>query len=105
MANYRLFRHPDVATDILDIVDMIADYAGAAVALDKLERIEARIRALARTPHVGSLRDDIVPGLRAIPAARKGVIAFTVDDAQRAVFVVSVTYAGADWSRRARRRR
>ena len=84
---------------------MIADYAGTGIALDKLDQIEAGIRKLALTPHIGSLRDDIHPGLRAIPVARKGVIAFTVDDAQRAVFVVAVTYAGADWSRRARRRR
>ena len=94
---YRVFRHPDVAHDLHEIETLIADYAGPVIALEKLGAIEASLRHLADTPHTGSQRDHIYPGLRAIPTARKGVITFVVDDDLKAVFVVSITYAGADW--------
>lgn len=67
------------------------------MALRKLGEIERSFRRLGENPHIGSIRNEIHPGLRAIPTARKGVIAFVVDDEAKAVFIVSVTYAGADW--------
>lgn len=94
---YRIFRHPDVARDLIEIADLVAEFAGARVARRKLGEIEKTVRGLAETPHIGTLRDDIQPGVRAIPTARKGVICFEVDDARSAVYVISITYAGADW--------
>jgi toxin ParE1/3/4 len=93
---YRVVRHPRVARDLESIADLIADYAGVDVALRKLAEIEACLTRLADTPHVGSIRDEVAPGLRAIPAARKGVVCFVVDDAAREVRVISNTYAGAE---------
>lgn len=104
MTPYKLLRHPEVATDLFDIVDLIAGYAGAEIALRKLAQIEATLLGLAQTPHVGSLRHEIHPNLRAIPTAGKGVISFVVDDDANAVLIVSVTYAGADWVHRAKKR-
>ena len=95
--SYRIVRHPAVERDIFDIVDLISDYAGTEVAFAKLAEIERSVRRLSDTPHIGTIRDDIRPGLRAIPTAQKGVLTFTVDDAARIVFIVSITYAGADW--------
>lgn len=94
---YRVRHHPNVADDLEAIFRLIADYSGFEIAYDKLNAIEARLLGLAATPHVGSLRDEILPGLRAIPAARKAVIAFQVDDAASEVYVLCVVYAGADW--------
>jgi hypothetical protein len=48
------------------------------------------------------LRSEIASGLRAIPAARCAVIAFSVEETPREVFVVAVTYGGADWTARPR---
>lgn len=104
MSEYRILRHPDVAADLFDVIDLIADYAGSNVALRKLAEIEATIRGLAQTPHIGSLRQDILPDLRAIPTARKGVVSFVVDDDVKEVLVISVTYAGADWISRSQTR-
>ena len=56
------------------------------------------------TPHKGSIRDEIAPGLRAIPAGRKAVIAFAVDDKAGEILVHAVTYGGTDWMARARSR-
>lgn len=97
---YKIFRHPEVEQDIFDIVDLIAQYAGTDIAERKLLEIEETVKRLAETPHIGSIRNDIAPNLRAIPTARKGVITFTVDDAKKSVFIITITYAGADWIRR-----
>lgn len=95
--SYRIVYHPEVRNDLLNISKLIADYAGSDIALTKLAQIKASISSLKKTPHIGSLRNDISPGLRAIPAAGKGVIVFTVDDDLKMVRLVSITYAGADW--------
>ena len=102
--NYRIRFHPLVERDLDAIVGWIIDHAGVEVAHRKLNEIERTILDLAHLPHKGSVRDDIVPGLRAIPAARRGVIAFTVDDAAAEVLVHAVTYGGADWMGRTRSR-
>lgn len=98
--SYRLYRHPDVEKDLFSIAKLIAEFAGLEIAERKLSEIETTLGLLRDTPHIGTLRNDIYPGLRAIPTARKGVITFVVDDSQKAVYVVSITYAGADWLKR-----
>lgn len=95
--NYKILRHPAVDQDLLDIVDLIADYSGVEVALRKLAEIEATLKRLKHTPHTGTLRHDIYPDLRAIPTARKGVVSFVVDDETRTVMIVAITYAGREW--------
>lgn len=99
----RLRFHPAVADDLDEMARWLIDYAGPDAAARKLDEIEATIARLGEIP-TGSLRDDIAPGLRAIPAGRKAVIAFTVDDAASEVFIHAVTYAGADWIGRRRGR-
>ena len=102
--NYRIRFHPLVARDLAAIVRWILEYAGPDAAASKLAEIEAAIATLMDTPHKGSLRDEIAAGLRAIPAGRKAVIAFVVDDDQREVLIYAVTYGGADWVMRSRGR-
>ena len=97
---YRIRFHPLVACDLDAIALWIIDYAGPEAAARKLAEIEAAIATLKTTPHKGSLRDEIAPGIRAIPAARKAVVAFVVDDDAREVLIYAVTYGGADWIKR-----
>ncbi len=104
MPDYRILRHPAVRRDLFDIVDLVADYAGVETAQSKLAEIEAAIALLAQTPHIGSIRGEIAPGLRAIPAGRKGVVCFVVDDDAREVRIVAIGYAGREWDLRARDR-
>jgi toxin ParE1/3/4 len=101
---YRIRFHPLVARDLDAIATAIIDYAGASSAAGKLAEIEAAIATLETTPHKGSLRNEIAPGLRAIPAGRKAVIAFVVDDNTREVLIYAITYGGADWIARTKRR-
>ena len=99
--SYKILRHPLVEHDLRIIVRLIADHAGLGagpeIALAKLQEIETAVRRLAQTPHIGSIRDEISPGLRAIPAGRKAVISFKVDDDARRVLILCITYGGADW--------
>ena len=94
---YRIRFHPLVARDLRIIVQWILDYAGSVAADRTLTEIERTITGLAQTPHMGSIRNEIAPGVRAIPAGRKAVVAFTVDDKACEVLIHAVTYAGADW--------
>lgn len=101
---WRLRFHPLVERDLDGIAQWIIDHAGDEAADRTLTEIERIIADLARLPHRGSIRDDIAPGLRAIPAARRGVIAFTVHDEAAEVLIHAVTYGGADWVRQVRLR-
>jgi toxin ParE1/3/4 len=98
--NYNIKFHPLVADDLDAIASIIIDYAGPAVAARKLAEIETSIATLQHTPHKGGIRDDIAPNLRAIPAGRKAVVAFVVDDEAKEVLIYAITYGGADWMRR-----
>lgn len=102
--SYRILFHPAVSSDLDEISQWLIDYAGPASAARRLAEIEAVIDSLAQLPHKGTVRDEIAPGLRAVPAGRKAVIAFTVDDAAREVLIHAITYAGADWIARSRLR-
>ena len=97
MPSYRILRHPEVEDDLYHLLDLIAGYAGTKVALRKLEEIEHTIASLGDYPHIGSLRHEIYPDLRAIPVADKGVLCFTVDDETRTVYLIAIAYAGSDW--------
>jgi plasmid stabilization system protein ParE len=103
--SYRIRFHPLVARDLDAITQWILDHAGPDFARRKLAEIEAAISTLKDTPHKGSLRTEIAPGLRAIPAGRKAVIAFVVDDDAAEVLIYAVTYGDADCAMRSSRRR
>ena len=94
---YRILLHPDVEQDIEDIFYLIADYSGVDVALRKTNEIRNRILELSNVPNVGSIRDDILENLRAIPVIKKGVITFLVDNESEEVLILSISYAGRDW--------
>lgn len=98
---YHIRYHPSVADDLIAIAELIEDYAGPQVARRKLVEIAEVAQSLSALPHRGTKRDHILPGLRAIPAARRAVIAFTVNDTAQEVFVMAITYGGADWIKRA----
>ena len=62
----------------------------------KLAEIEQTFVSLVRAPHKGSIRNEVAPGLRAIPAGRNAVIAFAVDDEGGEILVHAVTYGGTE---------
>ena len=101
---YRFTLHPLVERDLENIQDFIAPVAGVRSARRIAHEIKERIKRLCDYPHIGTVRSEIVAGLRAIPSAEKAVICFTVDDDNGVVKIICVTYAGQDWQEVARRR-
>jgi toxin ParE1/3/4 len=91
---------PLVARDLDAIALWMLDYAGPEAGERKLAEIEAAFVTLKATPHKGSIRGEISHGLRAIPAGRKAVVAFAVDDVAAEVPIYAITYGGADWAMR-----
>jgi plasmid stabilization system protein ParE len=102
--SYWVTQHPLVGSDVLDITAFIASYAGLDIGKAKVDEITRFISKLSEFPKIGSTRDDILPGLRAIPAADKAVVCFTVDDENSVVFIICVSYAGSDWVPRVKAR-
>ena len=102
--SYRIRYHPLVERDLDEITNWIIDYAGREAAGRRLAEIRETIASLTDVPHRGSIRNEIAPGQRAIPAGRRAVVSFTVDDEAREVYVHAITYGGADWAARIRTR-
>ena len=97
---YRVIRHPLVDRDIARIAAFLLEYTTPRSVGDKIARLDSDASALGENPHRGTRRDDILPGLRAIPGGGKGVIAFDIDEEARVVRNLSVAWAGADWMSR-----
>ncbi|MGJ3262213.1 MAG: hypothetical protein ACFE0R_03170 [Salinarimonas sp.] len=70
-----------------------------------LRALRHAVFALAVTPHRGTVRAEVFPGLRVIGASLRGSIAFSVDDEKSEVFVHMVSYGGFDRESRVRGRR
>ena len=102
--SYRIIKHPLVDDDIYEVAEFVASYAGPDIGFKKADQIVQVIDNLADFPHIGSIRTDLLPGLRAIPAGEKGVVCFIVNDDDKSVFIVCVSYAGADWLTRVKER-
>lgn len=102
--SYRVVRHPLVRDDVFAITVFIGEYAGYEIAEGKIDAIETTLTALGDFPHIGTVRNEIFPGLRVIPAASKAVICFTVDDDRAEVYIVCISYGGADWQARVKER-
>jgi plasmid stabilization system protein ParE len=98
--SYTIIRHPGVEADLLEITRYTASYAGLAVGKAKVDEIIAFINRLADYPKIGSLRSELSPGLRAMPAADKATVCFRVDDERRQVVILCISYAGSDWATR-----
>ena len=100
MKPYRVRYHAKVADDLTGIASRLLKFAGPSSARRIVEELRNAARGLRYVPHRGSLRSELMPGLRAIPASNEGVIAFTVIDDRREVFVHHISYGGADWQDR-----
>lgn len=101
---YKVIRHPLVRDDLSKMTVFIGEYAGYDIAEKKINDIEATLLSLRDFPHVGTVRDEVYPRLRIIPAAVKAVVCFTVADDRREVYVICVSYGGADWGSRVKER-
>ena len=101
---YGLLYLPEAVRELMDIHDMIAAYVGVEIAGQKIADIETVTKSLADMPYKAPIRDGLPSGLRAISVGQKAVIGFTVDEEERTVRIVVISYAGSDWMSKARDR-
>ena len=97
MARFKIVRHPLVDRDIARIAAFLLECTTPRSVARKIAARDADADALGENPYRGTRRDEISPGLRAIPSAGKGVIAFDVKEDTRTVRILSITWGGADW--------
>ena len=67
-------------------------------AAKRLEAIEKAAEKLGTTPHQGTLREDLAPGIRCV-TKRSAVFYFDVDDERRLVRVLAIFFGGQDHQR------
>lgn len=72
-------------------------------AAERVEGIEAEMLGLGDLPNQGSLRSEILPGLRSV-TKRRAIFYFDVDDDLRLVRVLAVFFGGQDHQRAMLRR-
>ena len=95
-----VIRHPLVDRDIARIAAFLLEHTTFQSATEKIAALDSDVNALGEHPHRGTRRNEVLSGLRAIPSAGKGVIAFQINEETRVVRILSVTWGGADWMRR-----
>ena len=96
MTRFRVVRHPLVARDISRIARFLLEHTAPRSVAEKIAVLDEDAGSLAENPCRGTRRDEIAPGLRAIPSAGKGVIAFEVREHARTVRILSITWGGSD---------
>lgn len=74
-----------------------------SVANIRVAAIKLAGQRLGRAPFQGSLRNDLLPGLRQVKKDR-AIIYFAVDEANRVVNVLAIFFGGQDHQRRMLRR-
>lgn len=109
---YRVERSSATDHDLAAIFDFLlqsymefGDARGEALerAAARVEGIEDEMLALGDIPHQGTLRPDLLPGLRSV-TKRRVVFYFDVDDDLRLVRVLAVFFGGQDHQRAMLRR-
>ena len=97
MPRFRVVRHPLVARDISRIASFLLEHTTPRSVAAEIAALDADVVALAENPWRGTRRDEVSPGLRAIPSAGYGVIAFEVREDTRTVRILSLMWGGFDW--------
>ena len=100
MTRFRVVRHPLVARDISRIASFLLEHTTPRSVAEKLSVLDEDASSLAENPYRGTRRDEIAPGLRAIPSAGKGVIAFEVREDTHTVRILSIAWGEFNWLRR-----
>jgi plasmid stabilization system protein ParE len=90
---------------LVEAYQALDDPVGAAIdrAAARLRGIEDAVEGLGRSPFQGTLRPDLLPGLRQVTKDR-AILYFLVDEPAGQVRVLAVFFAGQDHHDRMRRR-
>ena len=93
--NRRVVFSPEAVEQIAALYVYIAAAATPGTAARYIEAIVSYCESLQAFPYLGTMRDDVRPGLRITNYRRRAVIAFDID-ADR-VSIIGVFYGGQDY--------
>jgi toxin ParE1/3/4 len=90
--------HLDVSArnDLVEIWEYMSENSVSDTIADRfVERIKARCEKIGDVPHIGTARDDILPGLRMVPFERSAVILYMLETDR--VRITNIFYGGRDY--------
>ena len=93
--SYRVIFSPEAEEQLAALYGYIAAAASPSIAARYTEAIVSYCESLRASPHRGTKRDDVRPGLRITNYKKRAVIAFAVDAEQ--VSIIGVFYGGQDY--------
>ncbi len=86
---------PEALDQLTALYQYIAAAASPAIAANYTDAIVTYCEQLQNFPQRGTLRDDVLPGLRITHYKKRAVIAFAVDEGL--VSIIGVFYGGQDY--------
>ncbi len=94
MTEYDVILSDNAERDLNALSAYIESQAGARIAYNYIERIEAKVASLAHSPLRGTLRAEFGPNVRTVGFERRATILFRVERKARRVVVLGVAYGG-----------
>lgn len=94
---YRVVYASQAEEQLAELYGYIAQAASANTALSYTENVVDYCESLARFPHRGNPRDDILAGLRVTNYRKRTVIAFMVEDESETVTILGIWHGGQDY--------
>ncbi len=95
---YRVIETSLAFDDYIKITEHIGQWTDDwPLAVRTVELIREYIKGMRDTPHRGTKRDDLRPGLRIVPFRKRTAIAFEIDESERTVAILRVFYGGQDY--------
>lgn len=95
--SYRVVFSPEAEAQLSSLYDYIAAVASASIAAQYTEAVISHCEALQTFPQIGTMRNDVRPGLRITHHKRRTVIAFTVDLEAEQVSILGVFHGGQNF--------
>ena len=95
--NYHIVFSPAAKQQLGMLFDYIADAESSELAGQFTASIVTHCKLLQTFPCRGTMRDDVRPGLRITNYKKRVVIAFTVDEAEKTVFILGLFYGGQNY--------
>ncbi len=100
--SYRVVLSAEARADLEEIADYLESVMAPRPAREYLRSLVEAVERLGDTPQRGTVRDEVLPGLRAIPAHGSTVMVFQIDEALREVRGLRLVPGSADWMGRIR---
>jgi toxin ParE1/3/4 len=95
--SYTILFAPEAEEQLAQLYHYLADVASPDIAATYTECIVTYCENLHVFPVRGTGRDDVRPGLRITNYKKRVVIAFSVEEAEKTVFIIGFFYGGQNY--------